>query len=73
MFETLRDLWHASPFRPFTIHLADGRKFEVPHPDFFLLSPKAGIVVVVQPEDRVNHISGRAIVSISQQGQQVAP
>ena len=40
----------ASPFRPFTIHLADGRSFSVPHPDFISQSP-AGRTVIVFGKD----------------------
>jgi hypothetical protein len=34
----IRELMHAQPFRPFTVHLVDGRTFAVPHPDFISLS-----------------------------------
>ncbi len=30
------------PFTPFRVHLADGRKLEIPHPDFVWL-PKPGV------------------------------
>ncbi|MFN2507233.1 MAG: hypothetical protein ABR589_00485 [Chthoniobacterales bacterium] len=33
---------HKVPFSPFRIHLADGRKLDVPHPEFVWL-PKAGV------------------------------
>jgi len=36
--EPLQDLLHAAPFRPFSVHLADGKSFVVKHPDFVLLS-----------------------------------
>lgn len=31
----------ATPFRPFIIHIADGRSFEVRHHDFLLLGPNS--------------------------------
>jgi hypothetical protein len=37
--EQIRTAKHAQPFRPFTIHLADGRTYEVKHPDFIAVSP----------------------------------
>ena len=37
--QQLRAALQASPFRPFTIRMADGRSFDIPHPDFLLLSP----------------------------------
>ena len=40
----IRDLVHQSPFKPFRLHLADGKDMNVPHPDFALVS--ADYVVV---------------------------
>lgn len=44
----------ANPFRPFTIHLADGRTLAVPHRDFVSLSPSGRIIIVYQPNDAFN-------------------
>jgi hypothetical protein len=44
--QTLRGLLRASPFRPFTIHLSDGSRLPVPHPEF--ASASHGQVVVAQ-------------------------
>ncbi len=35
----LRTTLQAAPFRPFLIRMADGRSFEVRHPDFLLIGP----------------------------------
>jgi len=40
----LRDLVHQIPFKPFHLHLADGKDLRVPHPDFALVA--ADYVVV---------------------------
>ena len=37
--DEIRQLLHASPFRPFVIHLADGGRWFVKHEDFVALSP----------------------------------
>jgi hypothetical protein len=37
--ETLQRALRAAPFIPFTLHLADGREFYVPHPDFVAYHP----------------------------------
>jgi hypothetical protein len=37
---------HQVPFAPFTIRMADGRAFEVRHPDFVARSPSGRTVVV---------------------------
>jgi len=44
--EQLRNVHHASPFRPFTLHLADGRSLSVPHRDFLSHSPSGRTVIV---------------------------
>jgi hypothetical protein len=49
--EQLRAAIHASPFRPFTIRMADGRTFSVAHPDFLSVSPAGRTVVIYQPDD----------------------
>jgi hypothetical protein len=30
----IREALHAAPFRPFTLHIADGKSVHVPHADF---------------------------------------
>ena len=37
--QQLRAAIQATPFRPFTIHMGDGRSFDIRHPDFLLLTP----------------------------------
>lgn len=34
----LRDLVRQSPFKPFRLHLSDGKDLRVPHPDFALIT-----------------------------------
>jgi len=49
--EQLRNVHHASPFRPFTLHLADGRSLPVPHRDFLSQSPSGRTVIVYGDDD----------------------
>ena len=49
--EQLRRIHGAQPFRPFTIHMADGRSFRVEHPEFLSHSPTGRTVIVHQPDD----------------------
>ncbi|HUB27702.1 MAG TPA: hypothetical protein VL992_19920 [Tepidisphaeraceae bacterium] len=44
--EHLRNAHQTSPFEPFTIRIADGRKFQVAHPDFLSQSPTGRTVIV---------------------------
>jgi len=34
---------------PFTLHVADGRKFDVPHEDFIWLPPRSTVVAIAEP------------------------
>jgi hypothetical protein len=49
--EQFRATLRLQPFRPFTIRMADGRSFEVAHPDFVAQSPSGRTVVIVQPDE----------------------
>ena len=44
--EQLRNTLKAEPFRPFKIHLADGRSFRVAHPELVSISPDGRSAVV---------------------------
>ncbi len=48
--EQLKLAHSATPFRPFTIRMADGRTFPVTHPEFMSRS-KSGRTVVVSNDD----------------------
>jgi hypothetical protein len=54
--EQLKQVWKADPFRPFTIHLADGRNVSVQHRDFVAQSPSGRTIIVYQPDDSFNII-----------------
>jgi hypothetical protein len=41
----------ARPFKPFTLHMADGRAFPVPHPEFLARSPTGRTIVVYGDND----------------------
>ena len=54
--QDFRKLYDARPFRPFALHLADGREISVVHPDFAAV-PRAGrSVVVISPDNTQMHI-----------------
>ncbi len=50
--EKLREVMHATPFRPFTIHVADGRSLHVPHPDFIAVMGSGRTIVVTSPVEQ---------------------
>ncbi len=51
-------------FMPFALRLSDGRRFEIPHRDFILVSHK--VVVVIDKDDLAVSISPIHIVSIDE-------
>ena len=53
--EQLLSMQRAQPFRPYRIHLADGRNLDVQHPDFVARSP-AGRTIVVTKLDETSEI-----------------
>jgi hypothetical protein len=52
--EQLRVAYSAQPFRPFVIHLADGRELPVLSREFIMALPSGRTIVVGQPDDTVN-------------------
>ena len=50
--QQLDNAHHARPFRPFSLHMVDGRTFSVPHPEFLSRSPTGRTVIVYGEEDR---------------------
>lgn len=64
VIESIRKFNHAVPFVPYEIHTVSGETYEVPHPDFILVSPRGSYVVVIDPKDpkeAPNHISALLI------------
>ena len=54
--EQLRNAYSAQPFRPFVLHLADGREVPVSSREFIMAVPSGRTVVVCQPDDTLNII-----------------
>jgi hypothetical protein len=49
--EQLRTARDANPFRPFTIHMADGRTWRIPHRDYLSMSPGGRIIHAFLSDD----------------------
>jgi len=56
MIDIVRKQMRRDPFRPFVIHLTDGREVTVASRDFIMCSPKGCSVTVFQPDDRMTMI-----------------
>lgn len=62
--EDLRNLHRAQPFSPFRIHLADGRSFDVEHPEFLAQTASGRTVIVTLPDDSFEVIDVLLITSL---------
>jgi hypothetical protein len=65
--EALRKLYDAQPFRPFVMHLADGREIAVSHREFMAAAPSGRTVVVYQPDDSFDIIDLLLVTSLKVQ------
>ena len=62
--ERLRTVHSARPFRPFPLHMADGKKIRVTHPEIMSISPSGRSIVVNLPDDSFHHIDLLMVVRI---------
>ena len=62
--DQLRQMHHAHPFRPFRMHLADGRHLEVHHPDFLAYTTTGRTVVVTRVDETFEVIDLLLVTSL---------
>jgi hypothetical protein len=62
--EQVKNLYNAASFKPFVIHLADGRKIPVKHREFMATAPSGRTVVVYEPDDSFNIIDLLLVTSL---------
>lgn len=62
--DQIRNALRAQPFRPFRLHLADGRSFEIRHAEFMALSPGGRIVIVFAQADACEIIDLLLVTSL---------
>ena len=60
--DQLKSVLHAQPFKPFTIHMGDGRSFYVKHQDFVSRSP-SGRTVIVHTGDESHSVLDMLLVT----------
>jgi hypothetical protein len=63
--DDIRQAITALPYRPFTLHTADGRAFPIHARDLVMVSPRGLTVDVYQPDDRLNMLDTIQITAIS--------
>ena len=52
--EKIRELYELEPFRPFVMHLADGREIAVAHREWLASAPSGRTVIAFNPDDSFN-------------------
>jgi hypothetical protein len=62
--EQLIHFQHAQPFRPYRIHLADGRHLDVEHQDFLARSPAGRTAIVYKRDETFEVINLLLVVSL---------
>ncbi|HTG43774.1 MAG TPA: hypothetical protein VK633_04515 [Verrucomicrobiae bacterium] len=65
MTADIRKLAHATPFIPFTIHLADGGQLRVPTADHIGVPPAGGRIVVFGDDGRYDVLSALLISRVT--------
>jgi hypothetical protein len=60
----IKELYHAAPFRPFVIHLADGRQIPVRHREFMATAPSGRTIIVYEADDSFNVIDVLMVTSL---------
>ena len=61
--DEIRKLHAARPFEPFILHLADGRKIRVDHPEFMMQSPGGRMIYIAAADGGVDRIDLLLVVS----------
>ena len=71
--EQLQAMQHAQPFRPYRIHMADGRSLDVHHPEFVARAPTGRAVIVFKPDETFEFIDLLLVASFEVLNGQSAP
>ncbi len=70
--EQLRKVHQAQPFKPFTICMADGTSYHVPHREFLSHSPSGRTVIVFHDDDSASHIDLLLVTELKVDGSPAA-
>ena len=60
----LQSFYRAQPFRPFTVHVADGRGIRVEHPELMALSPTGRSAVVYGKDGAFEVVDVPLVISL---------
>ena len=71
--QQLRAVHRAVPFHQFTVYMADGRSFNVPHPDFLSMSPTGRTVIIYEENDEFSILDLLLMTEIRAVNDRIAP
>jgi hypothetical protein len=60
----LEEVFFAEPFKPFTIHTADGREFSVPHPEFLSFTSSKWLIIVFEHDGSRNFLDLELVTTL---------
>ena len=69
----IRNLQHAEPFEPYTIHTSDGKSLYVKHPDYCLITPGGETVYVYSTETVREIVAARNITRVAPGARKARP
>jgi hypothetical protein len=52
-FAQLKQTWQEQPFKPFTLHMSNGQKWHIPHPEFMWMFPDEATIVIADEKHRI--------------------
>jgi hypothetical protein len=62
--EQIKAASKTEPFRPFVLHLSDGREIPVPHCEFLYLFPSGRTVLVAQADESFNIVDSLSVTDL---------
>jgi hypothetical protein len=62
--EQIKAASQAEPFKPFILHLADGRELPVPRREFLYLFPSGRTILVHQPDESFNIVDSLLVTDL---------
>lgn len=71
--EVLTSFLTAMPFEPFRIGIADGKELEVRHPDYVVMSPGKGHVMIYTSPERFQMVDSKYITRVEPLGKAAHP
>ena len=64
MKQRIRSLLHAAPFKPFAIHMADGKTYTVNHPDFVLAATEVPHIIIEESDGTIHTLSALLVTNV---------